>query len=178
MLAPVCLLSLSTSDHIAQIIELLGKIPPAVAFSGKFSSEYFSPRGRSATLFLSDSCLFGIFMLLYCYWFILSKYFMIATCEHNPKPSMFIIIQVTCVGSVDWGSGVSLTFWWRNTTSYWKKPLYSQTFYFTCWIISQRGGPQLQNASAIPGWPHDSSPTLEDIDLRFCMDLWCFPVWL
>ncbi|XP_032375699.1 SRSF protein kinase 3 [Etheostoma spectabile] len=32
-------------DHIAQIMELLGKIPPVVAFSGKYSAEYFSRRG-------------------------------------------------------------------------------------------------------------------------------------
>ncbi|KAF1390853.1 hypothetical protein PFLUV_G00062400 [Perca fluviatilis] len=32
-------------DHIAQIMELLGKIPPDVAFSGKYSAEYFSRRG-------------------------------------------------------------------------------------------------------------------------------------
>uniref|UniRef100_A0A3Q1H7M5 non-specific serine/threonine protein kinase n=1 Tax=Anabas testudineus TaxID=64144 RepID=A0A3Q1H7M5_ANATE len=40
-----CLFSPSTSDHIAQIMELLGKIPPAVALSGKYSAEYFSRRG-------------------------------------------------------------------------------------------------------------------------------------
>ncbi|XP_054464606.1 SRSF protein kinase 3 [Anoplopoma fimbria] len=32
-------------DHIAQIIELLAKIPPAVALSGKYSAEYFNRRG-------------------------------------------------------------------------------------------------------------------------------------
>nr|XP_061829911.1 SRSF protein kinase 3-like isoform X2 [Nerophis lumbriciformis] len=32
-------------DHIAQIMELLGKIPPTVVFSGKYSSQYFSHRG-------------------------------------------------------------------------------------------------------------------------------------
>ncbi|XP_054642502.1 SRSF protein kinase 3 [Dunckerocampus dactyliophorus] len=32
-------------DHIAQIMELLGKIPPTVVFSGKYSSQYFSRRG-------------------------------------------------------------------------------------------------------------------------------------
>ncbi|XP_040009364.1 SRSF protein kinase 3 [Xiphias gladius] len=32
-------------DHIAQIIELLGKIPPTVALSGKYSAAYFSRRG-------------------------------------------------------------------------------------------------------------------------------------
>ncbi|CAG6021075.1 unnamed protein product [Menidia menidia] len=33
-------------DHIAQISELLGKIPPAVALSGKYSADYFSRRGE------------------------------------------------------------------------------------------------------------------------------------
>lgn len=37
---------LSTSDHIGQITELLGKIPAAVALSGKYSAEYFSCRGE------------------------------------------------------------------------------------------------------------------------------------
>ncbi|KAG5282630.1 hypothetical protein AALO_G00058110 [Alosa alosa] len=32
-------------DHIAHIIELLGKIPPAIALSGKYSFEYFNNRG-------------------------------------------------------------------------------------------------------------------------------------
>ncbi|XP_005742099.1 SRSF protein kinase 3 [Pundamilia nyererei] len=32
-------------DHIGQITELLGKIPAAVALSGKYSAEYFSCRG-------------------------------------------------------------------------------------------------------------------------------------
>lgn len=33
------------SDHVAQIVELLGKIPPDVAFSGRYSAEYFNRRG-------------------------------------------------------------------------------------------------------------------------------------
>ncbi|CAB1330211.1 unnamed protein product [Coregonus sp. 'balchen'] len=33
-------------DHIAHIIELLGKIPAAVALSGKYSIEYFNRRGE------------------------------------------------------------------------------------------------------------------------------------
>ncbi|KAM4610657.1 SRSF protein kinase 3 [Polymixia lowei] len=32
-------------DHIAHIMELLGKIPPDVALSGKYSAEYFNRRG-------------------------------------------------------------------------------------------------------------------------------------
>ncbi|XP_030623635.1 SRSF protein kinase 3 [Chanos chanos] len=32
-------------DHIAHIIELLGKIPAAVALSGKYSSDYFNQKG-------------------------------------------------------------------------------------------------------------------------------------
>nr|XP_020468251.1 SRSF protein kinase 3-like [Monopterus albus] len=32
-------------DHIAQIIQLLGKIPSAIAFSGKYSAQYFNRRG-------------------------------------------------------------------------------------------------------------------------------------
>ncbi|XP_041654541.1 SRSF protein kinase 3 [Cheilinus undulatus] len=32
-------------DHIAQIMRLLGRIPPALALSGRYSAEYFSRRG-------------------------------------------------------------------------------------------------------------------------------------
>uniref|UniRef100_A0A8C6TZA1 non-specific serine/threonine protein kinase n=1 Tax=Neogobius melanostomus TaxID=47308 RepID=A0A8C6TZA1_9GOBI len=32
-------------DHIAQIMILLGKIPPAIALTGKYSAEYFNRRG-------------------------------------------------------------------------------------------------------------------------------------
>uniref|UniRef100_A0A3Q3ISS9 non-specific serine/threonine protein kinase n=1 Tax=Monopterus albus TaxID=43700 RepID=A0A3Q3ISS9_MONAL len=42
-------------DHIAQIIQLLGKIPSAIAFSGKYSAQYFNRRGKSPTL-LSNLC--------------------------------------------------------------------------------------------------------------------------
>lgn len=35
----------SISDHIAQIMVLLGKIPPAIALTGKYSAEYFNRRG-------------------------------------------------------------------------------------------------------------------------------------
>ncbi|KIJ63437.1 hypothetical protein HYDPIDRAFT_113455 [Hydnomerulius pinastri MD-312] len=33
-------------DHIAQIMELMGEIPKAIAFSGKYSSEFFSRKGE------------------------------------------------------------------------------------------------------------------------------------
>uniref|UniRef100_A0A3Q1G6Z6 non-specific serine/threonine protein kinase n=1 Tax=Acanthochromis polyacanthus TaxID=80966 RepID=A0A3Q1G6Z6_9TELE len=36
--------SISLEEHIAQIMQLLGKIPPAVALSGKYSADYFSRR--------------------------------------------------------------------------------------------------------------------------------------
>jgi len=32
-------------DHIAQIMELIGEFPKAIAFSGKYSSEFFSRKG-------------------------------------------------------------------------------------------------------------------------------------
>ena len=34
-------------DHLAHIIELLGKIPPHIALAGRYSSEYFDCRGNS-----------------------------------------------------------------------------------------------------------------------------------
>ena len=34
-------------DHIAQIMELMGEIPKSVAFSGKYSSEFFNRKGTS-----------------------------------------------------------------------------------------------------------------------------------
>ena len=35
-------------DHIAQIMELIGEFPKAIAFSGKYSSEFFSRKGAYA----------------------------------------------------------------------------------------------------------------------------------
>ena len=34
-------------DHIAQIIELMGEFPKSLAFSGKYSSDFFNRRGTS-----------------------------------------------------------------------------------------------------------------------------------
>lgn len=63
-----------------------------------------------------------------------------------------VFIQATCVVSVRWGSGASMRFWWRNTTSCWRRPLGSLTSYFPCWIITQRRGPLLHSVSATLGW--------------------------
>lgn len=32
-------------DHIAQIMELMGEIPKSIAFSGKYSSDFFNRKG-------------------------------------------------------------------------------------------------------------------------------------
>jgi hypothetical protein len=32
-------------DHIAQIMELMGDVPRSIAFSGKYSSEFFNRKG-------------------------------------------------------------------------------------------------------------------------------------
>ena len=34
-------------DHIAQIIELMGEFPKSLAFSGKYSPDFFSRKGTS-----------------------------------------------------------------------------------------------------------------------------------
>ena len=36
-------------DHIAQIIELIGEFPKSVAFSGKYSQEFFTRKGSYHT---------------------------------------------------------------------------------------------------------------------------------
>ena len=36
-------------DHIAQIIELMGDFPKSLAFSGKYSPDFFNRKGTSAT---------------------------------------------------------------------------------------------------------------------------------
>jgi serine/threonine-protein kinase SRPK3 len=41
-------------DHIAQIIELLGEFPKSIAFSGKYSGEFFNRKGKSRCTSLSD----------------------------------------------------------------------------------------------------------------------------
>ena len=35
-------------DHIAQIIELMGEFPKSLAFSGKYSPDFFNRKGTSA----------------------------------------------------------------------------------------------------------------------------------
>jgi hypothetical protein len=40
-------------DHIAQIIELVGEFPKSVAFSGKYSSEFFNRKGESCKFILT-----------------------------------------------------------------------------------------------------------------------------
>lgn len=37
-------------DHLAQIIELLGEIPPGIVETGRYSSKYFTPDGRLANI--------------------------------------------------------------------------------------------------------------------------------
>lgn len=37
-------------DHIAQIIELAGEFPKSLAFSGKYSSEFFNRKGMHSSL--------------------------------------------------------------------------------------------------------------------------------
>ena len=37
-------------DHIAQIIELMGEFPKSLAFSGKYSSDFFNRRGTRSSL--------------------------------------------------------------------------------------------------------------------------------
>ena len=36
-------------DHIAQIIELMGEFPKSLAFSGKYSPDFFNRKGTSTT---------------------------------------------------------------------------------------------------------------------------------
>uniref|UniRef100_G3NHW2 non-specific serine/threonine protein kinase n=1 Tax=Gasterosteus aculeatus TaxID=69293 RepID=G3NHW2_GASAC len=76
-------------DHIAQIIELLGKIPPAILLSGKYSTEYFNRRGdlhRFGPLRLWS--LFDV--LLEKYHFLLEEAtgfsdFLLRMLEYNPE---------------------------------------------------------------------------------------------
>ena len=39
-------------DHIAQIIELVGEFPKSLAFSGKYSSEFFNRKGEDTVFFV------------------------------------------------------------------------------------------------------------------------------
>ena len=43
-------------DHIAQIMELMGEFPKSIAFSGKYSADFFNRKGTSlpAARFLTD----------------------------------------------------------------------------------------------------------------------------
>ena len=40
-------------DQVAQIIELMGKIPEYITFAGKYSSEFFNCKGMSSSCSLS-----------------------------------------------------------------------------------------------------------------------------
>ena len=40
-------------DHLAHIIELVGNIPRHIAFSGKYSKEFFNKRGMNLYIFLN-----------------------------------------------------------------------------------------------------------------------------
>ena len=42
-------------DHIAQIMELVGEVPKSIAFSGKYSSEFFNRKGWSEIFYVSQS---------------------------------------------------------------------------------------------------------------------------
>ena len=37
-------------DHLAHIIELIGQIPRKIAFSGKYSKEFFKKNGQSENI--------------------------------------------------------------------------------------------------------------------------------
>ena len=39
-------------DHIAQIMELMGEFPKSIAFSGKYSSDFFNRKGTFLSLFV------------------------------------------------------------------------------------------------------------------------------
>jgi hypothetical protein len=43
-------------DHIAQIIELMGEFPKSLAFSGKYSGDFFSRKGTSAAYWSAPRC--------------------------------------------------------------------------------------------------------------------------
>ncbi|XP_062419072.1 SRSF protein kinase 3 isoform X2 [Pungitius pungitius] len=76
-------------DHIAQIIELLGKIPPAVSMSGKYSAEYFNRRGDLRHF--GPLRLWSLFdVLLEKYHFLLEEAtafsdFLLPMLEYNPE---------------------------------------------------------------------------------------------
>jgi hypothetical protein len=43
-------------DHMAQIIELMGEFPKSLAFSGKYSPDFFNRKGTSAAYRFALEC--------------------------------------------------------------------------------------------------------------------------
>ena len=48
-------------DHLAHVIELVGPIPRHIAFSGKYSREFFNKRGKYPSDFINVFFLKGLF---------------------------------------------------------------------------------------------------------------------
>lgn len=113
-----------SSDHVAQIVELLGKIPPDVAFTGRYSAEYFDRRGE----WNPDQ-----------------------QSPRNPSISHLTCMQVTCGALARSDNGAYMTSSWRNITSCWRRPPPSRTSCSGCWITVRRGGLQRLRAYATRG---------------------------
>lgn len=55
-------------DHLAHIIELLGKIPRHIAHSGKYSKEFFDKKGKDKWLrYISASIYYSLDITLFKY---------------------------------------------------------------------------------------------------------------
>ncbi|XP_046869741.1 SRSF protein kinase 3 isoform X2 [Hypomesus transpacificus] len=76
-------------DHLAHIIELLGRIPPSLALSGRFSSEYFTLTGDLRHV--GPLCVWGLYeVLVEKYHFLLSEAlqlsdFLLPMLEYHPE---------------------------------------------------------------------------------------------
>jgi len=57
-------------DHLAHMIELLGDIPPRIAFSGRYSKEFFNKRGKNKITRCNKNKFNNI---LCCYFFFLNQ---------------------------------------------------------------------------------------------------------
>ncbi len=58
-------------DHLAHVIELLGPIPRNIAFSGKYSREFFNKKGSIRTILIFFKFNFSI-LIMSNNWTILS----------------------------------------------------------------------------------------------------------
>lgn len=126
-------------DHLAHIIELVGNIPRHIAFSGKYSREFFNKRGitRNYILYLilhfTESQIFKSWKVN-----VENQYIKVIQCLFRFK--------VNFATSLNWNHGASLMFWLKNTNGILKQRRISPIGFCPCWPLTPMKGPPPKSA--------------------------------